>query len=398
MKKLKILHTAEFYDPSVGGAQEVVKQLSERMAALGHDVTVATTALPERRNKVINGVKIAEFAISGNTVRGFDGDTKAYQQFLTKSDFDVTMNYAVQQWTTDLFFPIIGQIKGKHVLVPCGFSALYEPSYAEFYRAMPDVLRSYDATVYMSDVYRDITFAREHKVTNTHVIANAAGADEFEQLDPASEQAMRDRLGVRGLMILSIGNHTSEKGHREAIMALMRAKLPDGATLVIQGNHYPGSGCYQECRRLAWLANLTTPFTKKRIVLTNLPRPEVVTALKAADLFLFLSNIECSPIVVFEAAAAGLPFIASDVGNCREIAEWTGAGLITAGTATDQRGKTRADIGSAVALLEELGRDTAKREAMGRAGRAAWQARFTWEKITQEYLDLYDNIMKGQRS
>ena len=67
---MKILHTVEFYEPFKGGAQEVVKQLSERMVAMGHDVTVATTKLKERKSKNINGVKIEEFDISGNEVRG----------------------------------------------------------------------------------------------------------------------------------------------------------------------------------------------------------------------------------------------------------------------------------------------------------------------------------------
>jgi glycogen synthase len=40
---MKILHTVEFYSPSTGGAQEVVKQLSERMAEKGHVVTVILT-------------------------------------------------------------------------------------------------------------------------------------------------------------------------------------------------------------------------------------------------------------------------------------------------------------------------------------------------------------------
>ena len=41
---MKILHTVEYYAPSVGGAQEVVRQISERMVQRGHQVTVATTA------------------------------------------------------------------------------------------------------------------------------------------------------------------------------------------------------------------------------------------------------------------------------------------------------------------------------------------------------------------
>ena len=54
MKKLKILHCVEFYNPSVGGAQEVVKQLSEQMVAMGHQVSVATTKMSQRKNRTIN--------------------------------------------------------------------------------------------------------------------------------------------------------------------------------------------------------------------------------------------------------------------------------------------------------------------------------------------------------
>ncbi len=45
-KPLKLLLCCEFYHPSRGGVQEVMRQLAERFAAAGHDVTVATTAMP----------------------------------------------------------------------------------------------------------------------------------------------------------------------------------------------------------------------------------------------------------------------------------------------------------------------------------------------------------------
>uniref|UniRef100_UPI00404774C9 hypothetical protein n=1 Tax=Algoriphagus sp. TaxID=1872435 RepID=UPI00404774C9 len=54
---MKILHTFGFYFPSVGGAQEVVKQLSGRLAEHGHEVTVATTKLKNRKTLNMNGVK-----------------------------------------------------------------------------------------------------------------------------------------------------------------------------------------------------------------------------------------------------------------------------------------------------------------------------------------------------
>lgn len=99
---MRILHTVEFYYPSTGGSQEVVKQLSERMAAMGHEVIVATSWLPERKATVINGVHIKEFKISGNMVHGYQGNTKEYREFILNEKFDVIMNYAAQQWSTDL--------------------------------------------------------------------------------------------------------------------------------------------------------------------------------------------------------------------------------------------------------------------------------------------------------
>src|SRR5581483_11017062 len=99
---MNILHTVEFYWPSTGGSQEVVRQLSERMAAMGHSVTVATTRLPARASTTINGVRIEEFDIEGNAVRGLRGEVDRYKRFLLESKFDVVMNYAAQEWAADL--------------------------------------------------------------------------------------------------------------------------------------------------------------------------------------------------------------------------------------------------------------------------------------------------------
>lgn len=67
---MKILHTVQLYSPSVGGMQEVVRQISERLVLLGHDVHVATTKLIDRKEHIINGVNIIEFNINGNLAHG----------------------------------------------------------------------------------------------------------------------------------------------------------------------------------------------------------------------------------------------------------------------------------------------------------------------------------------
>ena len=58
---MRILLCCELYSPSVGGVQEVMRQLAERLVVRGHFVTVATTAIPIRGFKELNGVKFGNF-------------------------------------------------------------------------------------------------------------------------------------------------------------------------------------------------------------------------------------------------------------------------------------------------------------------------------------------------
>src|ERR1700722_5065146 len=169
---MKILHTVESYYPSVGGMQEVVKQLSERMVKLGHSVTVATKKNNDRTEKVINGVEIKEFDIDGSLVRGITGDISGYKEFLLNSNFDIVTNFAAQQWGTDIALPILDKIKGKKVNVPTGFSALGWKDYEAYYENMKTWMKNYDANVFLSHNYRDINFAIANGISKNFFIPN----------------------------------------------------------------------------------------------------------------------------------------------------------------------------------------------------------------------------------
>jgi glycosyltransferase involved in cell wall biosynthesis len=385
---MRILHTVEFYYPSVGGAQEVVRQLSEHMVRMGHDVTVATTKLPNRRSLTHNGVKIVEFEISGNQVRGFEGDVATYKQFLTTRDFDVVMNYAAQQWATDLAFEVIDEVAARKVLVPCGYSALYDPAYARYFDALPAILRRYDATVYLAERYRDIDFAREHGLENIVVIPNGADEREFADLPTVQERAeTRAAHGVRGVMLMTIANYTGEKGHAELLR--MFTRLPVEATLVSAGSTTPGVGWFDAFTEQAAAINRRSGRAQKSVVMIDgSDRRLVCELLKCADLFVLLSNIEASPLVLFEAAASGVPFVASDVGNSGEIAAWTGGGVIVR-SRQRPNGRVQAIHLDALWQVWRLARNLERRRRMGAAAREAWERRFTWETLAKDYLEVY---------
>jgi glycosyltransferase involved in cell wall biosynthesis len=394
---MRILHAVELYEPSVGGAQEVVRQISTRLAERGHEVTVATTRLGGRHSDVIDGVTIREFAVSGNAAKGMRGELDAYRDFVLGGGFDVVMAYAAQQWTVDALLPVLDRLPFPSVIAPCGFSALHDPAYAAYFDELAERLRSADALVFHSDRYQDIEFARSRGLERLTVIANAADEREFGDLDALSARArrLRARLGVeeRTPLLLTVGGHTGEKGHALAIEALRRLAPPRAALLVV-GNNPLGLGCRYSCRARAARTN-TLSLGRKRVLLRSLPREEVVAAYRAADLFVFGSAIECSPLVLFEAMAAETPFVTLDVGNAAEIAEWgDGAGRVIP-TQRLARGRVTGRPDELATCVEQLLGDGDERARMGRAGRAAWERRFTWATIATRYEALYEQLVHG---
>lgn len=393
---MKILHTVEYYYPSVGGAQEVVRQISEQLVKLGHDVTVATTKLPERVNTHHNGVRIVEFDIQGNKVNGYRGkDREQYKKFLIDSRFDVVMNYAAQQWSADLFFEVMDRVKGVKIFVPCGFSGLHLPEYKEYFSLMPKVLKRYDATVYPSSDYRDINFAKKHKIKNLYVIPNGAEADEFEI---PSKINLRRILNIPPdyFLVLTVGSHTGLKGHREAIEIYRRSKLRRSALLII-ANDFP-SGCSSWCTRQQkkWNFSLERLFRRKLLIIKELAREQTVQAYKEADLFLFPSNIEASPLVLFESAAAKTPFLVTDVGNSKEIISWTKGGKLLP-TTKDRDGFSHVNIDESVSMLNDLYMKRGHLKAMAAAGYKNWKSKYNWEVIAKQYEQLYLKYVKEKQ-
>lgn len=385
---MKILHTVEGYPPSVGGMQEAVRQISEHLARRGHAVTVATSKMAERREEAINGVQVAEFDVDGSAVRGYTGEAERYAQFLLDSSFDVIANFAAQQWATDVMLPLLGRIKAGKVFVPTGFSALRLPAYRDYFKSMESWFHQYDLSIFLSEEHQDIKFARRCGVKNMAVIPNGAASDEFLE---DSQVDIRERLGIPRdvFLILHVGSHTGIKGHSEAIKIFSRAGIKR-ALLLIVGNT-TSVHCARQCRRRRLLFNCLPARLGdgKKIAVVELAREETVAAFKAADLFLFPSQSECSPLVLFECMAAALPFLTTDVGNAAEIIRWSGEAGLLLPTARDESGYSHALIEPAAALLEELYRDAARRREMGEAGFAAWRKRFTWERIAQAYEEAY---------
>ncbi|MES2209894.1 MAG: glycosyltransferase family 4 protein [Chloroflexota bacterium] len=406
-----------------------MRQLAERFVERGHSVTVATSALAERTARSLNGVTIAEFGVSGSLARGLQGDVDAYREFVLRGEFDILMIKAAQQWTFDALWPVLGRIAPPKVFIPCGFSGLYDPAYSEYFREMPQVLRAFDQLVFYASDCRDINFARAAGLSNLIVLSNAASEREFGVLPDPGFRA-RHRIAEDAFVILTVGTFTGGlKGHRELAEAFDLATFPGrSATLILNGNVIPSTNGGQERRRGAigairrvarearrtWrrrrplsspdaqaiasrVARLNRGDSTKRAVILDLPRPELVQAYLHSDLFVFASNIEYSPLVLFEAAAAGLPFLTVPVGNAAEIAERTGGGMVCPAP-RDSQGYTRVDPAVLAKHISSLAENPELLDTLGREGRRSWSAEYTWDIVSRRYETLFARLIEQKRS
>ncbi len=390
---LKIVHAVESYYPSIGGMQEVVRQLSERMVKNGHQVTVVTRKLSERTEEIVNGVIIKEFNIQGSEARGLSGEIQEYREFLLRQEYDVITFFAAQQWATDLALPLLTKLKAKKVFVPTGFSMLYNPVYTKYYENIKKALHHFDMNVFLSDNYRDINFARDNGITKNILIPNGAAKDEFDAETGFNIRA-KYNLPETEKIILHVGSYTGFKGHIEAIQLFAKAKLRN-TTLLLLGNDL-NKLKYDLLRRpRSWKIILILLLQGKKIIMDTVSRKETVQAYKESTWFLFPSNIECSPIVLFECLAAGLPFLTTDVGNAAEIISWTEGGLLLP-TDKDEHGYSHVDIKAGSEMIRSCLTDQRKHAILAANGHKAWLEKFSWEIITERYLQLYHELLANK--
>lgn len=426
--KMNILHIVEIYSPDIGGMAEVVRRISEEIVGLGHHVCVATSHSEDRKSKKINGVEIFSFKISGRLANGIHGSDEEIDRFHTlidKGNFDIVTLFAAQHWATDLCLTRLKDIRAKKIFVPTGFSGLYNPLFRKYYLDMRKWIHNFDQVVFLSNDYRDINFARENQCSKFRIIPNGASEKEFLSASAADFRSTHS-LPPNRRILLFVGSHYPDKGHLETIKIFKRLKSHN-ITLVIAANlpnnmvPKPGFNikrfvkhmlkkmlalfmikfkrrlfCPHQCLKIEEMYNTSREAIEndKSIIVRDFDRKQVVDLYKQSDLFIFPSRIECSPLVIFEAMAGRLPFLATDVGNVSEIISWTGGGLLLP-TIKRRDGTSDVRISEAVSLIDAVVKDSPLREDLKSKGHTAWQKRFTWEIISRQYEQMYKELAHG---
>jgi glycosyltransferase involved in cell wall biosynthesis len=395
---MNILLCCEHFHPSVGGVQKMMYEIGLRFVMKGHTVSVATSWRADRQQDSVDGMTINSFKVTGNGASGMSGETERYQDFLINGRFDFLLVMAAQQWTFDAMLPVLDRIRYRKLHIPCGYSGFYLGKYKRYYADMETHLRKFDQLIYNSTDYRDINFARDRNIPNINIIP--AGASELEFMNPGTGM-IREKMGIHqhDFIYLSVGSPAFNKGHKEILQAYLLLDLPFASTLVLNGNYEvaektPSGKAKELARRVLGRSpfNITrlarrNKDPKKKIIFADLGREELISLFFEADLFLFASHVEYSPLVIFESLAAGLPFLSIPVGNVDEIVAWSGGGVLCPGR------KSRTGFSSADPLafskeMRTLSLDKEKLEELSARGRQSWLDKFTWKVIANRIEKL----------
>ncbi len=215
------------------------------------------------------------------------------------------------------------------------------------------------------EIRRFFPAAAERVVT----IHNGVDLDAFAPGARATEAAaLRRRLGIAPDRPAAafVGSEWERKGLEPAIRAL--AQAPEWDLIVAGGGD---RGHYEAlARELGVAAGVHWLGVTK----------DVSLALAAADALVFPSTYEAFPLVALEAAAAGLPILATPVNGVRELIEDGRSGFLVA-----------AEAGSIAVRLRELAADEELRRRLGAAARDSVM-RFSWERMVRRHHELFQSL------
>ncbi len=183
----------------------------------------------------------------------------------------------------------------------------------------------------------------------------------------------KERQGDRSFTILTVSRLVEEKGIQFLLTAL--SKLESDFNLRVVGDGEV-KGNLESLARKSGIAD-------KVSFEGHLEGDALVDAYETADLFVLPSLSESFGLVAVEAMATGLPVVATRVGGIPGIVDENTGILVEPGNPIELR--------KAIAKLES---DPELRARMGRLGRRKAEKMFSWQRVADEYISLYESSLE----
>jgi glycosyltransferase involved in cell wall biosynthesis len=403
---MRILMLAQTYSPVVGGEERLVEDLSCQLAARGHDVTVATLRQPLGPPPEAEGVRVELLESSVHSIPGISVQeerhyaaplpdpktTAGLRRLLRELRPDVVHAH---NWLVNSYLPLARRAAPPLLLSLHDYGILC-PTKRLFYKGavcsgpaplkcMRHAFEYYGAgkgamvaggtrlseswVRRRADMFLSVSSAaqelcRVRPEDDHRIVPNFVG-----ELPPAPADA-DERLSFlpEEPFVLYFGDVAEDKGAANLIAA--HRELEDPPPLVLIGR--------RGLEGLAAMPGIVAP--------GPLPHPLAIEALRRS-MFSVAPSIWAEPfgIVALEAAAAGKPIVASDIGGLRDIVAGGETGLLVGA----------GDRAALRAALERMSGDAALRERMGAA--AAERAKlFSPEAVVPQFEQAYRDAIAAR--
>lgn len=375
------------FHPSLGGVEELVRQLALRLKATGHDVVVHTNRwprdLPARSD--VDGLEVHRFAarVPATTMRskvnaklsrrpvlaGLVRRLRAQRvEVVNAHCVSCVTGYALDA-AAALDVPAVVTLQGELTM---DANRIFER--ADVAEGLRQALLRADAVTAVSgktleDAER---FTGMDLGKKGRVIFNGANPEDFA--GPSHPPAEQERPYA-----FALGRMVHQKGFDLLLQAFADADRPD-LDLVLAGD----GPDLEALRRQSADLKLTD---RVRFV-GRQDHGEVVRWLLGCRMFVLPSRTdEGLPVVVAEALNAGVPVIATRSGGTPEVIVDEESGLLL-------------DMGDQAQLTAALRRVDAEEGLRGRLAEGASEVavKVSWHQLAEQYLEVYETLCGGKRT
>jgi glycosyltransferase involved in cell wall biosynthesis len=375
MRSAKLMKIAHLTSAHLALDQRIFWKEAVTLAAAGHDVVVVAAA--GAQDTTVRGVRIRPVTVRGSRWQRMTATTVAVLRAALAERADVHHFHDPELIPAGLLLKALGRrvIYDVHEDVPAQVlsKAWISPGLRPLVARAVGTLESLGARLFDGIIVANPPQRWRFPQGKIEVVRNLPILEEFAG-GPSVPYASR------APSIAYVGDLTHVRGAKEMIQAIALVPGELQARLCLAGR-FSDAGLEETCRAL--------PGWSRVDFLGWQSRSEVAALLGRARVGLVLLQpvphyLTNYPVKLFEYMAAGLPVVASDLPNCRQVVEETGCGLMV--DALDP-----AAIADAVQRLLE---DPIEAEEMGRRGRRAVEERYNWSSEGQNLVRYYERFRR----
>jgi colanic acid/amylovoran biosynthesis glycosyltransferase len=261
-----------------------------------------------------------------------------------------------------------------------GRDATVELDLPHFDRLYAALFECSDRIVCVSESLRRVLLAHGADPERVEVVRRGVRADLFPFAPP------RARAPREPLRVLMVGRLVQKKGHRlalEALACLAREGRELRLRVIGEGDRYAEVAALRrdlDLRAQVEFSGVT-------------PRDQVYAAMRESDVLLHCAitgsdgDSEGLPNALVEAAATGLPIVATRHGGITEVFEHRRTALLA----------DEGDVAGVAGALRELATNTELRRALGRAAASHVREHFDASRQVKRYCEIYRSLAEAHR-